>query len=217
MDEYTKRSASSGKTVVADATLPVNALWAEVLEVTPRDEQEASFLSEQLLNGIPIRSIPWFMIATLILFAVLSVVQRQSAFGCQTCGRIVCKRCQQSLFEFSVCDRCWTHLKKTKRRSEVSQAEEQLIRKRQIAFLMTLLFPGSGHFYLGRAYHGIIFSGLVAFSLFVWWFGAGLTYPLSTVVPASDLVGISLTLGVLIGCYYLILKHMVKLGISLVD
>jgi len=217
MDEFTRRSALSGKTVVVDTSLPVKALWAEVLNVTPRDEREAGFLFEQLLNGVPIRSAPWFMIAILVLLAVLGTVQRQSAFGCQTCSRIVCKKCQRSLFEFSVCYRCWTNLKQTKRRGEVSQAEEQLIEKRQIAFVMTLLLPGSGHFYLGRAYHGFIFSSLVAFFLFTWWLGAGLTYPLSKVVPTTGLVGVSLTLGVLIGCYYLILKHMIKLGISLLD
>ena len=109
------------------------------------------------------------------------------------------------------------NLKQTKRRGEVSQAEEQLIRKRQVAFVMTLLLPGSGHFYLGRAYHGLLFSGLLAFPLVVWWFGAGLTYPLSVIVPTSGLVGISMTLIFLIGCYYLILKHMIKLGISRAD
>ncbi len=217
MDEYTRRSALSGKTVVVDTSLPVKALWDEVLNISADDEREAGLLFGQLLNGLPIRSAPWFMIGILIVLAVLSTVQRHAAFGCPTCGRIVCKRCQRSLFELSVCYRCWTNLKETKRRGEIAQAEEQLIKKRQIAFVMTLLLPGSGHFYLGRAYHGLVFSSLVAFSLFVWWFGAGLTYPLSKVVPTSGLVGISLTLGVLISCYSLILKHMIKLGISLVD
>src|SRR5204863_6062424 len=103
MDEYTRRSALIGKTVVVDTSLPVKALWAEVLNVTPREEQEASVLLEQLLNGVPIRSIFWSMIAILILLAVLSAVPRRKTFGCQTCGRIVCKKCQRSLFEYSVC------------------------------------------------------------------------------------------------------------------
>lgn len=217
MDEYTRRSALSGKTVVVDTSLPVKALWAEVLNVTPRDKREASLLFKQLLNGVPIRSAPWFMIVALILLAVLSTVRRHAAFGCQTCGRVVCKRCQRSLFELYVCYRCWANLKQTKRRGEIAQGEEQLIKKRQIAFVMTLLLPGSGHYYLGRAYHGLIFSSLVGFFIFAWWFGAGWTYPLSTVVPTTGLVGVSLTLGVLIGCYYLILKHMIKLGMSLID
>jgi len=217
MDEYTRRSALIGKTIVVDASLPVKALWAEVLNVTPREEKEAGLLLEQLLNGVPIRLILWFMIAILILLAVLSMVRSQKAFGCQTCDRIVCKKCQRSLFEYSVCYRCWMNLKQIKRRGEVSQAEEQLIKKRQIAFIMTLLLPGSGHFYIGRSYHGLIFSGLVAFSLFVWWLGVGLTYPLSVIVPTSSLVGTSMTLIVLISCYYLILKHMIKLGISRAD
>ena len=109
------------------------------------------------------------------------------------------------------------NLKQKRRRGELSQAEEQMIKKRQVAFIMTLLLPGSGHFYIGRAYHGLIFSALVAFSLFAWWLGAGLVYPLSAVVPTSGLVGISLTLGFLLICYYLVLKHMIKLGTSLVD
>jgi tetratricopeptide (TPR) repeat protein len=217
MDEYTRRSALSGKTVVVDTSLPVKALWDEVLDVTPRDEREASLLFEQLLNGVPIQSAPWFTIGILVALAVVSAFQRQTAFGCQTCGRIVCKKCQRSLFEFSVCYRCWVNLKQTKKRGEVSQAEEQLIKKRRIAFVMTLLLPGSGHFYLGRAFQGLIFTSLVAFFLFAWWLGAGLTYPLSSVVPTTGLVGVSLTLGVLIGCYYLIIKHMIKVGILLVD
>jgi tetratricopeptide (TPR) repeat protein len=217
MDEYTRRSALGGKTVVVDTGLPIKALWAQVLKVTPLDEQEAGLFLEQLLNGVPVRSIPVIMIAVLIFLVILSLVGKQTAFGCQTCGRIVCKKCQRSLFAYSVCYHCWTNLRQKKRKAEISQAEEQLIRKRQVAFIMTLFLPGSGHFYLGRAYHGLVFSGLVAFSSFMWWLGAGLTYPLSDVVPMSGLVGISLTLGVLIVCYYLILKHMIKLGTSWAD
>lgn len=216
MDEYTRRSALSGKTVVVDTSLPVKALWDEVLNVTARDEHEAGLFFGQLMNGMPLPSAPWFMIGTLIVLAVLSAVRRHAS-GCPTCGRIVCKKCQRSLFELSVCYRCWTNLKDTKRRGEIAQAEEQLIKKRQIAFVMTLLLPGSGHFYLGRAYHGLIFSSLVAFFLSAWWLGAGLTYPLFKIIPTTGFVDLSLTLGILIGFYYLNLKHMIKLGMSLVD
>jgi tetratricopeptide (TPR) repeat protein len=217
MDEYTRRSALGGRTVMVDTGLPSKALWAQVLNVTPRDEQEASLLLKEVLNGVPVRMLPLLMIAILISFSVLAAIRRKTPFECETCGRVVCKKCQRSLFEYSICYRCWTNLKQKKRRGELSQVEEQRIKKRQVAFIMTLLLPGSGHFYLGRAYHGVVFSCLVVFPLFAWWLGAGLVYPLSSIVPTSSLVGISLTLGLLLVCYYLILKHMIKIGTSMAD
>jgi tetratricopeptide (TPR) repeat protein len=219
MDEYTKRSALSGKVVVVDTSLPVKALWTEVLTVKARDEREASLLFGAFFDSLPIESAPGFMMGALIILVVLSVARKKAtiAFECPTCSRIACKKCQRSLFELSVCHRCWANLKETKRRGEIAQAEEQLIRKRQIALIMTLLLPGSGHFYLRQALHGFLFSCLVAFLLLVWWFGAGVTYHLSKVVPTTGLVSLSITLMILIASYYLILKHMIKLGTSLVE
>jgi tetratricopeptide (TPR) repeat protein len=219
MDEYTKVSALSGKVVVIDTSLPVEILWTEVFTVKTRDEHEASALFGELFNGLPIGSARGFMIAVLIILAILSIVRKKAtiAFECQTCNRIVCKRCQKSLFDLSVCHRCWAKLKETKRRGELAQAEDRLIKKRQIAFVMTLLFPGSGHFYLRQALHGFLFSCLVAFLLFAWWFGAGMTYPLSNVVPTSGLFGLSVTMVIFSVSYYLILKHMIKLGTALLE
>lgn len=217
MAEYTKVSALSGKVVVVDTRLPVKILWTEALTIKTRDKHDAGVFFGELFNGLPIESASGFMMAALIILVILSIARKKAtiAFGCQTCSRIVCKKCQKSLFEHSVCQHCWAKLKETTRRGELAQAEEQLTRKRQVAFVMTLLLPGSGHFYLRQAVYGFLFTCFVAFILFAWWFGAGLTYPLSNVVPTIGLVNLSVTLVIFVLSYYLILKHMIKLGASL--
>jgi len=128
---------------------------------------------------------PLLFFASLALFVLSFLPFRfSSPFYCGTCGRAVCKKCQEAESDEVICRKCFAKLKTTE-----NVEMEQLLRhsvgnrrrrmKKTIAYLLNVIVPGAGLVYLNRNLSGLFVVFVVMFAY------TPLLFPLFLVKPAG--------------------------------
>jgi hypothetical protein len=104
---------------------------------------------------------PIFFFASLAIFVLSFLPYRfPPPFYCTTCGRAICRKCQEAEADEVICKECFAKLKTTE-----NVEMEQLLRhsvgnrhlrmKRTIAYLINAIVPGAGLIYLNRNLAGV--------------------------------------------------------------
>lgn len=115
---------------------------------------------------------PLIFFAALVLFVLSFLPFRfPSPFYCGTCGRAVCRKCQETEADEVICRKCFAKLKTTE-----NVEMEQLLRhsvgnrrrrmKKTIAYLLNLIVPGAGLVYLNKNFSGlfVVFVVMLAYT-----------------------------------------------------
>ncbi|MDH4210472.1 MAG: hypothetical protein OEV79_03400 [candidate division WOR-3 bacterium] len=110
---------------------------------------------------------PIFFFASLAIFVLSFLPYRfPPPFYCTTCGRAICRKCQEAEADEIICKECFAKLKTTE-----NVEMEQLLRhsvgnrhrrmKRTIAYLLNAIVPGAGLIYLNKNFSGLCVVYLV--------------------------------------------------------
>ena len=115
---------------------------------------------------------PLFFFASLAIFALSFLPFRfPPPYYCSTCGRAICKKCQEAEADEVICRQCFAKLKTTE-----NVEMEQLLRhsvgsrrrrmKRTIAYLLNAIVPGAGLVYMNRNFSGlfVVYVVMLAYS-----------------------------------------------------
>lgn len=138
----------------------------EPLDIMPStDEFYRVLLSEKLDLFGTINPLLFFAAIALFVLSFLPF-RFPSPFYCSTCGRAVCRKCQEAEADEVICKVCFAKLKTTE-----NVEMEQLMRhsvgnrrrrmKKTIAYLLNVIVPGAGLVYLNRNFSGMIVIFLV--------------------------------------------------------
>lgn len=115
---------------------------------------------------------PVFFFASLAIFALSFLPFRfPPPFYCSTCGRAICRKCQEAEADEVICRQCFGKLKTTE-----NVEMEQLLRhsvgrrrrrmKRAIAYLLNAIVPGAGLVYMNKNFSGlfVVYIVMLAYS-----------------------------------------------------
>jgi MFS family permease len=132
----------------------------EPLDIMPsNDEFYGVLLTEKLHLFDSIH--PIFFFASLAIFVLTFLPFRfPPPFYCSTCGRAICRKCQEAEADEVICRQCFAKLKTTE-----NVEVEQLLRhsvgnrrrrmKRMTAYLLNIIVPGAGLVYLNKNFSGL--------------------------------------------------------------
>ena len=132
----------------------------EPLDIRPSTgELYRVLLSEKLELFGTINPLLFFAALALIVLSFLPF-RFSPPFYCGTCGRAVCRKCQEAEADEVICIKCFAKLKTTE-----NVEMEQLLRhsvgnrrrrmKKIIAYLLNIIVPGAGLVYLNRNFSGL--------------------------------------------------------------
>jgi tetratricopeptide (TPR) repeat protein len=105
---------------------------------------------------------PIYVFPLVVIFVLTFLPFRFPApFYCGTCGRAICKKCQEQLDEEIMCKECFTKLKSTENVEMEALLKHSVGSRRRkfkslIAYLVNLFIPGAGLIYMGRNFVGLI-------------------------------------------------------------
>jgi hypothetical protein len=105
---------------------------------------------------------PIFVFPFAIIFVLTFLPFRfPSPFYCSTCGRAVCKKCQEQMEDEVVCKECFAKLKSTENVEMEALLKHSVGSRRRrfrsmIAYLVNLIVPGAGLIYMERNFVGLV-------------------------------------------------------------
>jgi len=105
---------------------------------------------------------PMLVLPLIIIFVLTFLPFRfPSPFYCTTCGRAICKKCQEQMDDEVMCKECFTKLKSTENVEMEALLKHSVgSRKRRlrslIAYLVNVAVPGAGLIYMGRNFVGLL-------------------------------------------------------------
>jgi tetratricopeptide (TPR) repeat protein len=107
---------------------------------------------------------------------------------CTACGRPICSKCRHIEGINAYCHECNSRGLHTSSATVRMRVMEGIWRRRMrkakiMATLLTALFPGSGHIYIGSWWRGILFLALWTSLASLWWYRARLV-PVGSIVPS---------------------------------
>jgi hypothetical protein len=105
---------------------------------------------------------PIYVFPFVIIFVLTFLPFRfPSPFYCGTCGRAICKKCQEQIDEEIMCKECFTKLKSTENVEMEALLKHSVGSRRRrykslIAYLVNFVIPGAGLVYVGRNFVGLV-------------------------------------------------------------
>ncbi len=155
---------------VMDETLTNKELWALVFKRVPSYRASIFFRRMLSLTNTDVSLILILLIAITFLIIYSKTVSNK-IYKCRRCGKVYCERCEKKLPQDNICVLCYKILGSPSRISPQERIEKILniqhykdVRNMRVKIL-NLIFPGSGHIYYGRPFHG--FSFLLLFTFFL--------------------------------------------------
>ena len=197
-----------GPRFVAQETLPSRELW----HATPyaNDQLTSARVTQDVepsLTG-PIPPLVFFAAATgwLVLLTIGAALARRAvpSLPCPKCGRPICVHTDKDLPDRSLCGQCFhafvvgdvDAVTKIAKELECLRYER---RRAQISRVLSLVFSGSGHVYVGRVLRGFVWMSAAAVAIAaVLLFGNILPAPVRMGEPLVRTVGLYASLAVLL-------------------
>jgi TPR repeat protein len=105
---------------------------------------------------------PIYVFPFVIIFVLTFLPFRfPSPFYCGTCGRAICRKCQEQIDEEIMCKECFTKLKSTENVEMEALLKHSVGSRRRrykslIAYLVNFAVPGAGLIYMGRNFVGLV-------------------------------------------------------------
>jgi len=105
---------------------------------------------------------PLFVFPFVVIFVLTFLPFRfPSPFYCGTCGRPICKKCQEQIEDEIMCKECFTKLKSTENVEMEALLKHSVGSRRRryramIAYLVNVVVPGAGMIYIGRNFVGLV-------------------------------------------------------------
>lgn len=176
-------SRNSDRLTLVDESLPTAHLWGRYL--SGRSGVEGATLRESFQSAQQILfpfSPPRFLpLLALLLLAFLFGNSIRRPIYCIRCGRTICRKCRVRVSSADYCSACAGTGK------ERIWGRDTLLYHRPVAIVLTLLFPGSAHAYLGKRFIGIFYMTITLSLLIGWAFHGAMLKPFP-VLDGSDLV-----------------------------
>lgn len=136
----------------------------------------------------------YWAVPLILLLAVFPVHFVRSRFGvahrCMKCGVVYCRKCQTHMRSDAVCSQCayifeeHSGVDVKQRTKKIIEIRRHMERSKEVARLLGILIPGSGHIFSGRVLTGFVILFIVAASLVYALFGP-ILYPDPMVARAS--------------------------------
>lgn len=165
LDFHLVRAASEASSdhfnrAVVDGTIPSAVLWPEVFSQLSLWED---------WRGSPLRDLS---LSASIIFLVLIFMSKYFKRGelglrCSLCGRPVCVKCREKFEEEAVCPACDWRVSAAKSENLQVRLLKSIPRRSGIlarveAAILTILYPGTGHVFLGAVGRGLFFAILAS-------------------------------------------------------
>ena len=105
---------------------------------------------------------PVFVFPFLIIFVLTFLpVRFPSPFYCSTCGRAICRKCQEQMEDEVMCKECFTKLKSTENVEMEALLKHSVGSRRRryrsmVAYLVNIIVPGAGLIYMDRNFVGLV-------------------------------------------------------------
>ena len=142
----------------------------------------------------------------------LALPRKYTATHCTLCGRSICFHCQRRIMDIKTCPTCWRNFKNVKRKSDLNQIK---IRRRfifRMARLISIPFPGAGHYYFGREMKGFVIQAVYTGLLFTFFYGNVFFRAPTEHGAILGFVGLSLIVFMVIILYLLVFFDILKLS-----
>jgi len=142
-----------------DELFSTKTLWDVAFDESSLNEERSKAFFIDWLTPLPLDSSP----ILLLLFAGgagvmrLVVSKKFTASGCALCGKTICFHCQRRILDIKTCNRCWSISKNVRRKADLRQIKIRQRWIQKVARLISVVFPGAGHFYIGWSIRGFIF------------------------------------------------------------
>jgi len=157
---------------MADERLGASEAQAALVPAHPKPEDLAAANWAGTLRGVPLDALPMVAGGILLAFWGMGRWGRRAAQArpCDRCGAVVCPRCERVREETMSCPACAAAanpregIPASMKARRLRAAEEFRERRRRLAGILALSFPGAGHLFLGRVLEGML---LVLPALFV--------------------------------------------------
>jgi len=141
---------------------------SEPIDIIPSTGEFYSILLSEKLDFFGTMN-PLFFFSFVGIFLLSFLPYRfQTPFYCKTCGRAICRKCQEENEDEVICKQCFTRLKTTEN-VEVEQLLKHSVgrgRRRMrttIAHLINIIVPGSGLIYFNKHFSGLLVVCAVMF------------------------------------------------------
>lgn len=157
---------------MADERLGPSEAQAALVPGQPKPEELAAANWAGTLRGVPLDALPVAAGGVLLAFWGMGRWGRRAAQAraCDRCGAVFCPRCERVKEETPSCPACAAAanpregIPASMKARRLRAAEEFRDRRRRVAGILALSFPGAGHLFLGRVLGGMV---LVLPALFV--------------------------------------------------
>lgn len=135
--------------------------YKDFIDITPDNNDLYRFVLAEELESDGLVKIAYIIPLILILIISFIPFKLSPPFFCNSCGRAVCKDCQEEVDQETLCKECFTRFKSTKK-DEVEQAlrrtvgRNRRITKRIILYVLNIIIPGAGLIYIRKHLVGSI-------------------------------------------------------------
>lgn len=155
--------------------VPIGPVLAEAKMASPRAEALQAEVASVLFLGLPTTSALIAAAVALLLWLASALLGRKviASQPCTRCGAPASKRYDAEEVPEGVCSGCYYAFMSTKTSVEAAvklrkemQIRTNRSRRRRVALVLSLLFPGTGHFFVGAFWWGGVFALLVSSGLF---------------------------------------------------
>lgn len=182
-----------------DKYLPIDSVWNFFDQDDEKTDLEVQELWSLFVVGLPINQLSSVTIVVIILIVILSFARDKFGFAhyCLMCGTPTCKRCQRHLASEKYCSHCMQlFIKKDgvdpeMRNQKMLQVHRHKKREIIIGRLLSLIYPGAGHFYIDEPVYGGVITFLWIMVLArLFYSGKFFSYPLSVFNQTTSLFSI---------------------------
>jgi len=181
---YSLRSRDHYNRVVIDEKIGAKKLWMRILKEGKGEKIQKGLLPRVTRLDFP-ASFGYSFFLFLLLFTLQIFVRKSTpSLICPACGRVFCPRCRLTANP-DFCRRCaekmGMDMDSGLRESIFAKLREESKRHSKAKlFLITLILPGAGHFYLQAPFRGIFFLALTSLFLLLFHFRGLIIEPIPT-------------------------------------
>jgi tetratricopeptide (TPR) repeat protein len=181
-------------------------LWKVAFSNSPSKEADSQKLFGMIMSPLTLEASPYLMlfVAGGVIAMRLALSRKYTATQCTLCGRPICYHCQRRIMDIKTCSTCWRNFKNVKRKSDLNQIKIRRRRIFRMARLISIPFPGAGHYYFGREMKGFVIQGIYIGILFTFFFGNGFFRAPTEHGAIVGTVGLSLILFMVVIIYLLV-------------
>jgi len=189
-------------------------LWRVAFSNSSSEESDSKKLFGLIMRPLTLAMSPYLalFVAGGVIAMRLALPRKYTATHCTLCGRSICFHCQRRIMDIKTCPTCWRNFKNVKRKSDLNQIK---IRRRfifRMARLISIPFPGAGHYYFGREMKGFVIQAAYIGLLFTFFFGNSFFRAPTEHGAIVGIVGLSLILFMVFILYLLVFFDILKLS-----